>query len=51
MIKYKLFISILKDKIETADKYDTYSYSPSDILLSRDIAYINQNRRYTSLIA
>jgi len=36
-------IQMLESKIEEADKYDIYSYSPSDILLTRDIAYINQN--------
>ena len=35
-------IKILQDKIDESDKYDTFTYSAKDILLARDIAFINK---------
>ena len=35
-------IEMLQDKINTADKCDTFTYSAKDILVARDIAFINK---------
>ena len=34
-------IGMLQDKITTADKCDTFTYSAKDILVARDIAFLN----------
>ena len=35
-------IQMLQDKINTADKCDTFTYSAKDILVARDIAFLNK---------
>ena len=39
-------IEMLQDKINTADKCDTFTYSAKDILVARDIAFINKEIHY-----
>ncbi len=38
-------IKSLEEKINTADKFEVFNYSAKDILISRDIAFINSKNR------